>query len=362
VRRQAAQQPKYGKPCQQPDPCRFDRCTDPGSIRTDIARAIGYVERAIVALGASPLTASTEQALDWYFRSHSAETATTARTRLTCIRDCLQETHAHDNFGCDPDDNNNLAYVCVGAEPICGLAAVPICYSKGHAGSSDQVRAKTSIHECAHRVGMSLGRPTSVGDIYRFTTHFLFMDTEDLLRNSDSYALFAGAIAEGLPTTLVLSVGGGYGFASSMAGQTTWQAKAYVGGELQRPVFGLFNPSLRLGVTFIGETTGGGAPPSAASFLTSIQAGVRIGDPRPGSAGGGSLSIFGGPAWALSTDVFAPSRIGAEAGVGIGYRWRFIDISAGVGYDYDPTRASGSQHLFTGTVGFTLVTGDVRAK
>jgi len=53
-------------------------------------------------------------------------------------------------------------------------------------------------------------------------------------------------------------------------------------------------------------------------------------------------------------------RLGAEAGFAVGYRWRWIDVSAGAGYTYDPVRAAGERGLVTGTLTLTFTTGDVR--
>jgi Domain of unknown function (DUF4157) len=372
-RTNGAPAPTYGPACGTPDPCEYARCTNPATIQADLTRAIGYVDAAVTALNASPLAADTVRGLDWFFNDHSAATVTAARTRLQCIRTCLADTQTNNRFGCHPDDEN-LAYVCVGSTPICTDALKNVCYTSKHVHSAPRVRAQSSIHECAHRVGMSLGRPRSVEDIYRFTTHFLYMDTEDLLRNSDSFALFAGAIAEGVRTTVLLSASAGYGFAAPAAGASTWQFQLYAGAELQRPVFSVFNPTFGIGATFIGESTGGaGTDPSGRSLLASLRVGLRVTDPRPGAAGGGYVSVFGGPALAVPLQpTFGATttgprqspdlRLGAEAGVAVGYRWRWIDLSGGIGYAYDPTRAPGAENLVTGTLRLTFSTGDVRGE
>ena len=345
-----AQPQNYGAPCSggTDDPCQYARCGDRhATILDDLTRAIGYVQDAIRALGTTPLARDTSRALDWYFNDTSSATVSTARERLVCVRDCLQSTWVTNEYGCNPDRTGALAYVCTASPAPCSQDVTPICLTNSHFGNSDRRRAQTMIHECAHRVGMSLGAPESVDDIYQHTTRFLFLDTEEALLNSDSYALFAGAISGGVPVSFVIvepSIGAGVAIPGR--GAATWQARLYIGAEVQHPVLGIFNPTLGFGMSLIGETTTGGPSPVEAgpSLLASLLAGVRIGDPRPGAAGGGYASFFGGPALAVGASEL---KAGAEAGLALGYRWRWLDVSAGVGYAYDPTREAGMEHLFT---------------
>jgi len=336
------------------DPCRRDRCeTDQVStIEADIPRAIDYVNRAITALSASPLSEDTIHALDWYFNDHSEETVNTVRTRFGCILECLQDTRDNARWGCDPH-HSDVAYVAAGPPTICGHTLTNVCFTSRYFGRSERARTQTVIHECCHRVGMAL-RGSEQPDIYRYTSRFLFLDTEEALQNSDSYALFAGAIVEGVPLTILFPViGVSGGFAAPATGSATWRASLYYGAEFQHPVLGMFNPSLGLGVSFIGETsTEEGTPiTSPPTLLASLLLGVRIRDSRPGADGGGYISLFGGPSLAIGHS----TGVGAEAGFGIGYRWRWLDVSAGVGYTYDPTRETGMNDLFSGNVSVTFM-------
>jgi hypothetical protein len=356
-----AAQPTFGNSCSggTTDPCQQSRCTKNQltTIAGDLTRAISYVSAAISALNASPLATDTARALDWYFNSHTEDTVNEVQRRFQCILTCLQDTQTNSRYGCHPDDPN-LAYVCVGSTPICGHVQTDICFTNLHFGEGDRERAETTIHECAHRVGMSI-RARNLPDIYRFTSRFLYLDTAESLRNSDSFALFAGAIVGGVPLTVLPVISASGGFAQSIAGPATWQARLYLGAEFQRPVLGLFNPTLGVGLSFIGETTTQGTSPVTAntSFLASLVGGIRLSDPRPGAAGGGYFSFFGGPALAISQ---SPStfetqvRIGAEAGTAVGYRWRWLDVGAGLGYAYDPTRRAGMEHLVTGSISLTF--------
>ena len=299
------------------------------------------------------------RALDWYFSSHTAETAATVLARLTCIKSELQDTLTNSRFGCHPGHHGRaIAYVCVGSTTPCQSTHTNVCLTDRYFGKSDRVRAEVLIHECGHRAGLSAGSP----DIYDFTWQFMFMDTADSLMNTDSYALFAPALTEGVRTTMYgfpYLVGLSAGSAVPGTGESTWQARLYFGTEFQNPVLGVFNPTIGIGLSLIGETSTGGtsAITSPPSFLASLVGGFRLTDPRPGSAGSGYASFFGGPAIVVPFPAAGSSgdvRIGADAGMAIGYRWRWLDVSVGVNYAYDPTRKAGMEHLFIPNLSITF--------
>lgn len=353
--------PTFGASCSGgvTDPCQQSRCTTPiADINADLTRAIASVDSATAALRANPLSAGTRRALDWYFNSQTDETAATVLARLTCTRNELQDTLNNGRFGCHPGDSA-LAYVCVSQMSPCQSSRTNVCLTNKYFGKSDRVRAEVLIHECAHRAGLSTG---SDPHLYDFHWAFMFMDTADALMNADSYAMFATSVTEGVRTTLYgfpYLVGLSGGAAIPTVGESTWQARLYVGTEFQHPILGLVNPTIGIGLSLIGETTTGGPSPvtSSTSFLASLVGGFRLMDARPGSTGGGYASFFGGPAIVIpsfqagrSNDV----RLGAEAGVGIGYRWRWLDVSAGINYAYDPTREAGMEHLLLPNVSITF--------
>lgn len=154
-------------------------------------------------------------------------------------------------------------------------------------------------------------------------------------------------------------VGGSLGIAMPIPNllASTWQAHLYIGTEKRdRAVLGVFYPSLKLGIGLIGEATTGepGALPTGTSTLTSLLAGFKI---DPGKPGGDYVSFFGGPALALSR---GESGIGAEAGIAFGRRWLWLDISADVGFSYDPTRQAGVNKDFTLGVSATFGPGQWR--
>lgn len=339
------------------DPCQFSRCTADHitTARADIQRGISLVTDAIAALNANPLTSDTVRAMDWYFVSHDQATVDTVRTRLGCILDNLNDTAANDRFGCHPD-YDALAYVCTPSMSPCAQRLTPVCLMDSHFGKSSRERAETVIHECAHRSGMSTGHPNSVEDMYSWTARFTNLSTSDAMQNADSYALFAGAITYGVRVSVLPLISMGGGLAQSLSGgPTTWSYRVYLGAEFQHPVLRVFNPTIGLSLTVAGEPESSGtASPVSPSGIASLVAGLRIANPRPGGAGGFYGSVYGGPSIGFG-GASRDARLGAEAGVGIGYRWRFLDISAGAGYLHDPGRGAGQENVLTGTVNVGVI-------
>lgn len=333
--------------------CEVDNCpADHGtSVPADLQRAIGYVNDALTAIDRSPLAQDTVAALDWFFRDHSTATIETIRNRLTCILWALNDTRDNNRYACDPEDSA-IAYVRVGSPPICGHLLRVVCLTDIYFRRSDRVRAETMIHECGHREGLSVGTDD---DIYEHTARFMHISTEQALANADSYALFAGSIAGGIPLAFLLSFRTGAEVALPAEGGPTWSARLDLDTEFQHPVLSIFNPILGMHMSVIGapEPRGGsGRTTPNPTLLVSLVSGVRIGQPRAGAGGAGYVSIFGGPALDVVRGRIAA---GAEAGISLGYRWRFLDVSLGARYLYAPTRPEGSEHMIQvgGTIGFT---------
>ncbi|HEU0304367.1 MAG TPA: DUF4157 domain-containing protein [Gaiellaceae bacterium] len=361
VARQQQQQQQPAAPAQpaQVPGCALGNCS-PGQRSSitdssgDVQRAIGYVDRAVAALGANPLSSETERLLRWYFASASTETRDEVVRRLGCIRACLVDTATNSRFGCDlPYDA--WAYVQVGSTPLCADAQVPLCYTARHFHNDPVRRAQASIHECAHRVGLSLGEPESTDDIYADTIRFRYLSTETALLNADSFALFAEGISEGGRLIVLLPgfVAGGGPAVSLTGGETTWHVRFAETAEFQHPVLGMFSPTLGLAFTVVGEPVTPQARPGStgvSSFAASLLAGVRISNTRPGGAGGGYVTLFGGPALSVGEDI----ALGAEAGFALGYRWRWLDLSAGYGYLYSPAAPPGMEHVGLGTVSLSV--------
>lgn len=137
----------------------------------------------------------------------------------------------------------------------------------------------------------------------------------------------------------------------NLVAPATWQARLYVGAaKRDRPLLNILYPELRLSVTLIGEqetqTPGGGVV--GPSAITSLAAGIRVDPAKPG---GHYLSFHGGPALAVSG---GRKEVGAEAGLALGYRWRWVGYYANVGYVRDPTREQGAQNQLTLGMGVEL--------
>lgn len=144
-------------------------------------------------------------------------------------------------------------------------------------------------------------------------------------------------------TGFVPVLGASAGAAFPSEGRPALHARLYVGLEKRGPILGFVHPSLGIGVGLIGESTTvePSPPPSGPSALVSLLGGLRL---DPGEPGGGHVSFFGGPAVAVGS---GKKAIGAEAGVALGYRWRWLDFSVETGLAYDPTRETGMDRLFT---------------
>jgi hypothetical protein len=354
IARQAA--PAYGKACSRDpnkvDPCQLARCS-PGQQTTataDFATGLRYVNASVTALAAAPLSGFTSRAMDWYFGGHDTKTISSVSARLGCIATSL--TSAPSRYGCHPD-YDALGYTCASGAALCGHLARNICFTDAHFGSNPRTRAITAIHEAAHLEGMSTGSASTNPDIYEHQNRFLDISPAQAVQNADSYALFAAAIGTNdLPSTVLLTVAAGGGWALSPYADRTWYFQGTLGLEFQHPRLRVFNPTIGLGFTVIGEAENPNSGIRAStSMLGSLLFGLRIGEARrPGAGGGPELSLFGGPALSLSEDT---PKLGAVAGVAFGYRWRLLEVSVGAGYAYDPARSeAGLQH--TATVGGTF--------
>jgi hypothetical protein len=337
------------------NPCRQARCSPAQNTTAlaDFARAIRYVNAALQALNAAPLATDTIRALDWFFNSHEPDTVNEVKRRLGCIGACLADTQTNSRYGCDLDDTTSLAYVRVPPTAVCSHFQTDVCLTNEHFGTDDRERAETVVHECAHRVGMSLGAPTSVEDMYRFTARFMNLNTSDALQNADSFAMFAGAVTEGVRLSVAPLFSMTGGVAGVPGDPATWRYRIYGGAEFQHPVLHLFNPTIGLAATFIGNSADRTPtePSSSPSILLSLIGGVRLTNPRPGGAGGPYVDLSGGP----SVSFIGGPKIGAEAGVAVGYRWRWLDVSVGAGYDYDPNRDAGSRHIASGNLSVGII-------
>jgi len=306
--------------------------------------AITWVEYILTRLG-NPQ--SVRSLLQRHFRLQPTDSGVetvraTYRQILSALRGNTNTYHCQPDATCriqiGRDTNNNPIWRGGHA------SAHDITFCAYMFGTSDHNFVRLLVHETSHT------NPANLPDgPYRGQTGY---PGTSPLTNAEAYSEFAEDLYR-FRLGVLLGLSGG--FAAPLRGLATWQARLYYGFEFQHPVLGVFNPTLGLGFSFIGETTQPGSPPVASgpSMLMSLVAGVRIAQPSDDGSGG-YVSIFGGPAFAASLSPSGGIGVGAEAGFGVGYRWRLLDLSAGIGYTYDPTREAGMEHLVTGSVTATI--------
>ncbi len=314
------------------------------ALQADFTRARSYMQSAVNAMQAAPVSDSTNRKIRWYFHRDGD---TPGQDILNNLQNIFQSLRTSDNLGsfvCQPAGgpcrSNTLAFVRPGNVAPGGQVFVPINLCPPYFGKNPKERAETLIHEAAHLVGISV----STDDVYDHTQRFRSLPTTEAILNADSYALFASSITEGVPVGFVFSVGAtGGALLGSPSGEAGWFASAFVDTTLQHPRLYLFNPSLRFSIGFMGIPASGAPGESAPtpSLVYGLLPGFRLENPRP-SGGTGFFSFRGGPTLNLGE---SGVDFGAEVGVEVGYHWRWLQVSAGASYNFDPTAPSGSEHL-----------------
>jgi hypothetical protein len=147
-----------------------------------------------------------------------------------------------------------------------------------------------------------------------------------------------------------VSLSTGLGFAGSST--PTRYFRVYAGYEKRRWLASYLDFSAGIAVSYIGETESGEPGDiSGSSKLVSLMTALRL---DPGEMGGPYGSISAGPSLAIGG---SKKELGAEVGVGVGMRWRVVDLSVNVGLDFDPTRKAGMDKIFTAAATLTLTPG-----
>jgi len=298
-------------------------------ITADLQRALGYTAQAVAAAGGKPSTA-TERLLDWYFNDHSEGTVKTVRKHLGCIQAALQETFDNDHYGCGI---RTLAHAhTAGSGNVCEDSLAPVCLDPSYfTDLSPRERAEALVHECGHRVGLSSGTP----DILSIQPRFQRLDTAEALVNTDSYAMFIGAMALGARATWKPFAGAGGGI-TSLGG---WYTTLDFGVERQHPSWRGINPIG--GVSLAWQDS---------NFAGSLFLGARLADARPGTRGSVYLNLAG-----------KVSLTGGETTVGVGgeakfgYRIGRFDIGLAGGALREPSRQEGARTVYSGGLSFTFV-------
>ena len=341
--------------------CRASGCTPPARcdiVQADFTRAEGYLQDAVTAMQATPPSAFTMQAIDWYFHRTGETASGDIQRRLALIRSHMLVLDVGGDFLCDSSNicsGRTLAYVRTGT-PVETVDYKPVNLCNKHFGSSARSRAETLIHEVAHLIGMSI----STDDVYEHSMRFRSLTEANALLNADSYALFASAIDRGsIGLSLALSAGGSAGAVFGGPAGRGWAASEYFEATFQHPVLHIYNPTLRISATFMGVPESGETEFSSESIVLGFLPGLRIEDPRPSGATF-SLSLFGGPSLNFRSEGGETERkIGAQAGIGAGFRWRWLDAQVGATYIRDPTALEGAKNLLQvgGSIGFSLGVG-----
>jgi hypothetical protein len=312
--------------------CPREKCAGrEDGIKADLQRALAYIRQALSSLEGKP-SAATERLLGWYFSDHSDATVKTVRERLGCIRAALQDTFDNDRYGCG---TRTWAHAHTGgSDSLCVDSGAPVCLDPSYFTElSPRERAEALVHECGHRMGLSSG---GTPDIYSPDWKFLTLSTAQTLLNTDSYAMFVGAVALGARTTWMPLLGVGGGVTSLGGGFGKFQ----LGVEAQHPKLRGISPGAGLSISRMDSET------IASLFLS-----ARLADPRPGKKGSIYLGLSGELSF-IAGDTFAVG-VGAEAK--LGYRIGRFDIGVTGGVLRDPSPDAGSRTVYTGGLSITVI-------
>ena len=344
------------------DECADSGCQPPSrcdTVEADFDRAMGYLDDATAALGTDPLAEFTQQALRWYFHRDNDTPEGLIGKRLGRTRTVLNMAKVVADFLCHSNKDcpsRALAYVNTSTSPDrADYGTIHLC--DRYFGKNDRKRAETLIHEASHLIGMSV----STDDVYEHSIRFRSLKPEEAILNADSFALFASAIDRGsIGISLVITEGVGGGAVLGGPAGEGWAASFFVDTTVQHPVLHVFNPSLRMSMSIAGvPESGDERTQSDTSLMLGVLPGLRIEDPRP-DGGNFGLSLFGGPTVNFRTGLGgSETAIGAQAGIGVGYRWQWLDLGADATYMRDPTAAPDARNLVQvgATIGFNFGAG-----
>ena len=322
-----------------------EQCKD--RVRGDLARARSYVRSALSALEQSPPPQVVQQALRWYFNQRGDTPDPAIGRTFEEIESMIDTLEAEEEtFSCETETGSCKDTVAMTGGKESAERGEPVVHLCGQSyfGLSDREKAKVLIHEAGHLVGLS---PTSQTDVYRHLVGFRTLPAGQSVRNADSYALFASDVHhKKIPLGVAVSAGLSLGAAVAPQAEEKagWFASLYVETTFQHPILHVFNPTLRLSAAYLGlpqTRSQGNARASLDRTLSfGLLPGFRIEDPRP-ERGSFYLSLFGGPTLAIGP---RGARAGAEAGIGLGYRWSRVDASVTVTYSHDTSALKGFEN------------------
>jgi hypothetical protein len=156
--------------------------------------------------------------------------------------------------------------------------------------------------------------------------------------------MFIRALNGTLKSDLRISIGAAGGLARS-GGTTGWFVSGMFDLTLNRPVWRIFNPTLRFSLTGYGvEGSGRDArleDPNNKNVIASVLGGVRFGESRGPGALFGDVLVGGGRAFGREESKFV-----FTASANLGYRWHRTELAFGASYIRDTTAAKGFENVF----------------
>jgi uncharacterized protein DUF4157/lysine-specific metallo-endopeptidase family protein len=321
--------------------CEATACTrgQCDTLHADLERALDYVGDAVSALERTPPDGTTSRLLQWYFHSGSDTadaqilgTLQAISTRLTAVRDAAEvicvDRSSPDAGPCRRGSTYAYVWTVTGGTPGAVHVCRPSYFRRG-----ERQRAEAMIHECGHQVGLSIGAHP---DVYYHSHNFLYLSAPSARMNSDSYALFASSISQGMGPTFVFRFGGGLGAAFTGGDPRLYSRPIGMSLALEHPDLLTFSPYLGVDLMTIQVPGLGRDVP-----LLAPQAGVSFDVARDELTA--RLGLQGGPT--VSFPAGQPVSVGAQATVEGGLRWRFVEIAAEVGYLYNPAAPEEARHV-----------------
>jgi hypothetical protein len=313
-----------------------------GDLGGDFKRAKAYIDVAIEAMKQKDLSAQTRTAMQWLFYLEDDSQNTYILKVLEVMREALDRADSTTDIKCEPNCDSAFTETPKNITP--GIlqqctADIPctihLCDPYFWFGSPE--RATTLLHESGHLAGLP-------GDVYINDASFRFLSQKSALRNAEHFAMLVRALNGTLKSDVRVSIGAAGGLARS-GGTTGWFATGMFDLTLNRPVYRIFNPTLRLSITGYGVEGSGRderfADPENNTLVASVLGGVRLGRSRGPGGWFGDLLAGGGAA--LRGD---ESSIVFTASASLGYRFQRTEVALGASYIRDTTATKGFENVF----------------
>ena len=308
----------------------------------DFKRAKTFIDRAIAEMSKKDLSGQTRTALRWLFYLENDSKNTHILNILKVMREALVRNDKNTDVKCEPDCETDFVatpqQITPGVLQQC-TAEIPctihLCPPHFDLGPSE--RAISLLHEAGHLAGLS-------GETYVSEADFRFLSQESALVNAEHFAMFIRALNGTLKSDLRISIGA-FGGRPVSKGTGDWFISGMFDLTLNRPVWGIFNPTLRVSLTGYG-TPGSGRDerledPNNKTAVLSLLAGARFGQSRGPGAGFVDVLVGGGRAFGPDESKFV-----FTASANLGYRWHRTEFAIGAQYIRDTTAAKGYEDVF----------------